>query len=60
MPRTCYGAAYFDKNKKEQFQKAKAVVVCANGSETPRLLLMSHSNRFPQGLANSSGMWGST
>jgi choline dehydrogenase-like flavoprotein len=49
------GAAYFDRNKKEQFQKAKAVVVCANGSETPRLLLMSHSSRFPQGLANSSG-----
>jgi len=52
------GAAYFDAHKKEQFQKAKAVVVCANGAETPRLLLMSQSNRFPHGLANSSGLVG--
>ena len=52
------GVAYFDKNKKEQFQKAKAVAVCANGAETPRLLLLSHSNRFPNGLANSSGVVG--
>ncbi|HLH00091.1 MAG TPA: GMC family oxidoreductase [Bryobacteraceae bacterium] len=52
------GAIYFDKNKKEVFQKAKAVVVCANGVESPRLLLMSKSNRFPNGLANSSGLVG--
>jgi len=35
-------------------------VLCANGAETPRLLLMSKSNRFPQGLANSSGLIGKT
>lgn len=52
------GAAYFDARRKEQFQKAKVVVLCANGAETPRLLLMSHSNRFPHGLANSSGLVG--
>jgi len=34
------------------------VVVCANGSETPRLLLMSQSRLFPNGLANSSGIVG--
>jgi choline dehydrogenase-like flavoprotein len=34
------------------------VVLCANGAETPRLLLNSSSSRFPQGLANSSGMVG--
>ena len=34
------------------------MVVCANGSETPRLLLNSATNAFPQGLANSSGMVG--
>ena len=34
------------------------VVLSANGTETPRLLLMSKSNRFPNGLANSSGMVG--
>src|SRR5271166_3130533 len=38
------GAIYFGKDRKEIFQKARAVVVCANGAETPRLLLMSKSN----------------
>lgn len=52
------GAVYFDNNRKEIFQRSRAVVVCANGAETPRLLLMSKSNRFPNGLANSSGMVG--
>jgi choline dehydrogenase-like flavoprotein len=49
------GAIYFDANGKEIFQRSKAVVVCANGAETPRLLLMSKSNAFPQGLGNSNG-----
>ena len=52
------GVIYFNKDKKEIVQKAKAVVLCANGAETPRLLLNSKSNRFPDGLANSSGMVG--
>src|SRR5919106_4159181 len=52
------GVKYFDADKKEVFQRAKAVVVCANGAETPRLLLNSKSNLFPQGLANSSGLVG--
>jgi choline dehydrogenase-like flavoprotein len=52
------GVVYLDNARREQFQKAKAVVVCANGAETPRLLLMSESNRFPHGLANSSGLVG--
>jgi choline dehydrogenase-like flavoprotein len=43
---------------RERFQKARAVVLCANGAETPRLLLMSSSARFPQGIANSSGLVG--
>ena len=49
------GVIYFDAAGREIFQRAKAVVVCANGAETPRLLLMSKSNAFPQGLANSNG-----
>lgn len=49
------GAIYFDGDGHEVFQRAKAVVVCANGAETPRLLLMSKSNAFPNGLANSNG-----
>ena len=52
------GVHYFDRDQREHFQKAKAVVVCANGAETPRLLLMSASARFPHGLANSSGLVG--
>jgi len=52
------GVVYFDSNKREVFQKAKAVVLSANGSETPRLLLLSKSARFPDGLANSSGVVG--
>jgi choline dehydrogenase-like flavoprotein len=52
------GAVYFDARRKEVFQPAKAVVVCCNGAETPRLLLLSKSKRFPHGLANSSGLVG--
>jgi len=52
------GAFYFDPRGKEVKQRARAVVVCANGAETPRLLLMSKSNRFPQGLGNSNGLVG--
>ena len=54
------GCVYFEKanNNREVFQKAKAVVLCANGTATPRLLLLSKSNRFPDGLANSSGVVG--
>jgi len=52
------GAIYFDRANQEVFQRAKAVAVCANGAETPRLLLMSASPEFPNGLANSSGMVG--
>lgn len=49
---------YIDAEGQQQGQKARAVVVCANGAETPRLLLMSESERHPNGLANSSGFVG--
>ena len=52
------GATYFDSRGREVFQRAKVVVVSANGAETPRLLLMSKSAAFPQGLANSHGQVG--
>ncbi len=52
------GVIYFDAAGKEQLQKAKAVILSCNGAETSRLLLMSKSNQFPQGLANSSGIVG--
>ena len=49
---------YYDKDGKEQAQMAKAVIVSANGAETSRLLLLSASERHPDGLANSSGFVG--
>jgi choline dehydrogenase-like flavoprotein len=49
---------YYDADGREQSQRAKAVIVAANGAETPRLLLMSASARFPDGLANGSGYVG--
>ncbi len=52
------GAAYFDGKRAVRLQKAKAVVVCANGAETPRLLLLSANKECPDGLANSSGLVG--
>lgn len=52
------GAVYFDEKKAVHLQKAKAVIVCANGAETPRLLLLSKNKQFPDGLANSSGYVG--
>jgi choline dehydrogenase-like flavoprotein len=54
------GVVYFEKknNNREVFQKAKVVVLSANGTETPRLLLLSKSSRFPHGLANSGGVVG--
>ena len=52
------GAIYFDEQKREVFQPAKVVVLCANGVESSKLLLMSKSKLFPHGLANSSGLVG--
>ena len=52
------GAVYFDAKRNTHLQKAKAIVVCANGAETPRLLLLSAGKQFPDGLANSSGLVG--
>ncbi|MGD1090730.1 MAG: GMC family oxidoreductase [Bryobacteraceae bacterium] len=52
------GVIYFDAQKREVRQKAKAVILSANAGESARLLLMSKSARFPDGLANSSGVVG--
>ncbi len=52
------GAAYLDAQGQQHLQKAKAVILAANGAETPRLLLLSESSGFPDGLANGSGMVG--
>ncbi len=52
------GAIYYDAEGVEHFQPAEMVIVACNGVGTPRLLLNSQSGRFPNGLANSSGLVG--
>ena len=52
------GAIYYDADGREQFQPAEVVILACNGVGTPRLLLNSASARFPNGLANSSGLVG--
>ncbi|HET7151949.1 MAG TPA: GMC family oxidoreductase, partial [Candidatus Acidoferrum sp.] len=49
---------YRDRQGHEQRQKARVVCVAGNAIETARLLLLSSSPKFPQGLANSSGQVG--
>lgn len=49
---------YFDAAGHEQRQKARVVCVAGNAIETPRLLLLSASARFPDGLANGAGAVG--
>ncbi len=53
------GVIAIDKaTRTEQKISAKIVVLAASALETARLLLNSTSSRFPQGLANSSGVVG--
>jgi len=52
------GVVYFDAQKREIQQRAKAVVLSANGTESARLLLLSKSAKFPDGLANTNGVVG--
>ena len=52
------GAVYYGPDGQVHEQKAKVVVIACNGVGTPRLLLNSASSRFPNGLANSSGLVG--
>jgi hypothetical protein len=52
------GVVYADESGAMQRQKARVVAVAGNSIESPRLLLNSASNLFPNGLANSSGQVG--
>lgn len=52
------GAVYVDREGNEHFQEAAVTVLAANGIGTPRILLLSASSQFPNGLANSSGLVG--
>ena len=52
------GVIYIDEDDNEQFLPTEIVIIACNGVGTPRLLLNSKSNRFPDGLANRSGLVG--
>jgi choline dehydrogenase-like flavoprotein len=49
---------YIGADGREHRVRGRAVVVAGNAVETPRLLMLSQSSRFPDGLANSSGVVG--
>jgi choline dehydrogenase-like flavoprotein len=49
---------HYQREGRWHFQNARNVVVAGYSIETPRLLLNSASGKFPQGLANSSGLVG--
>lgn len=49
---------YFDPDKGTHRVTGKTFVLAANGIESPKLLLLSASDKYPNGLANSSGMVG--
>ena len=52
------GVLYYDREGRERFQRARAVIVAGYSIETPRLLLNSACPGHEQGLANSSGTLG--
>ncbi len=49
---------YFDPDKTSHRVTGKTFILAANGIESPKLLLISASDKYPNGLANSSGMVG--
>lgn len=51
-------ASYYDWDKGSHRVTGKTFVLAANAIETPRLLLMSTSDQFPEGIANSRDMVG--
>ncbi|MGA7352876.1 MAG: GMC family oxidoreductase [Acidobacteriaceae bacterium] len=52
------GVVYLDREGREHFQKARAVIVSGYAIETPRLLFNSACPGHSRGLANSSGTLG--
>ena len=49
------GVIYIDGDGREVEQDAKVVLLCLGAIESARLMLMSKSPLFPEGIANSSG-----
>jgi len=55
---TVEAAVYVTEDGEEYTQDADQFVIACGGIETPRLLLLSKSEQYPDGLANSSGTVG--
>jgi choline dehydrogenase-like flavoprotein len=56
---TATGVTYIDtRNGAERHVEAKVIVLAASAFESVRIFLNSKSSRFPDGLANSSGVLG--
>jgi len=55
---TVEAAVYNTPGETELRQEARTFVLAAGGVEIPRLLLLSRSDQYPDGLANSSGLVG--
>ncbi|TAM83852.1 MAG: hypothetical protein EPN47_03305 [Acidobacteria bacterium] len=55
----CSGAVFTDRRSRQEFRvRARAYALACGGVEDVRILLMSKSRDYPQGLANSSGWVG--
>ena len=52
------GCVYLDRDGREHEVPARVVFLCASAVESARLLLLSRSPRYPDGLANGSGRVG--
>jgi choline dehydrogenase-like flavoprotein len=55
----CSGAVFIDRRSKQEYRvRARAYALACGGVEDVRILLMSKSKDYPQGLANTSGWVG--
>jgi choline dehydrogenase-like flavoprotein len=52
------GCVYFDENGRQHRVRSRIVAVSCSAVESARLLLLSKSTRFPDGLCNRSGLVG--
>ena len=52
------GVLYVNSKGKKKFLEADIIILACSGIGTPRLLLNSKNRKFPNGLANSSGLVG--
>lgn len=51
-------AHFYDRDKSSRRVTGKTFIIAANGIESPRLLLLSATAKFPNGMANTSDMVG--